>query len=189
MDLCFQCEKEIKPEEINKRFPDRCPHCSWGGGPGLPEDDPRYLVFVSLIQRAKEAGDEYFRRLEPTQREFAMLEHGDQCKFDGALWRITAKNVEKTVFYVSGWRVGFSKGGRLVTAGIDRDLDEEIKKQEAWEEQSKAHQKEADERRQEALDRGYFEPEDIDYMEPEDWEGLSDEERDDLLERYNDIME
>ena len=189
MDVCFQCEKEIKLGDIDERFPDRCPHCGWGGGPGLPDDDPRYLIFLSLVQRAKAAGQADCRRLEPTSREFAMLEHGDQCKIENILWRISAKNIEKTVFYVRGWRVGKTRKGRLVTAGVDDDLANRIREHQQWEDQREQSEKESEERRREALDRGYFEPEDVDVMTEEDWETLSEEEQDELNERYEAIME
>ena len=80
-----------------------CPKCGWRGGSATDEDDPKFLVLWSLINRALEDGEiktgrggggagTGFVRITPSTREYALLEHGDQMKVEDLLWRITAKN-------------------------------------------------------------------------------------------------
>jgi len=81
-------------------------------------------VFLNLIQRTKEMDRAWsFDRVEPTGREFALLEHGDQFYIDGIAWRITAKNHEVGVFYVRSWQGAYNCFNDWIVTGAHADLE------------------------------------------------------------------
>lgn len=165
---------------------ERCPVCRWSDPGYIEEDDPRYLVFLTLIQRARQDNSRWdSSRLKPTAREFAIFQHGDQCRIDGVCWRITARNVEKNLLFVRGWRAGLTKTGDLISVDIDGDLHQEIAAREAriieWEEEKAK----ADGSLKEARATGKFGIELVEYMTEDDWNLLSEEQATELWERYD----
>lgn len=184
---CFQCASEIEGSVKT------CPVCFWSEHDVIPEDDPRYLVYYTLILRATESKSILSGRLEPTPREFAVLEHGDQCRIDDVLWRITAKNRETGAFYVRAWKAALTKGGSLVTCSREKDIEVEMadrnRNEAEWKLERKRRAEQGDQILEDARKTGRFDLEHIEWMTEEDWELMSREDRDDLIERYESTIE
>lgn len=87
--ICKDCGNVILYSKLDKA----CPICSEIGKKlTIPATDPRYLIFLAMIERVAPALDEIFE-FEPTRRELEMLNHGDQILTSHCdqLWRIVAK--------------------------------------------------------------------------------------------------
>lgn len=111
-----------------------CETCAWAHGPGIPEDDPRYLVMFTLVQRAVDAsthmkGDSWsvFLRIRPGAREYALLEENDLIVTGGIYWRITEKDYG--AFWMRGSEVSWSEAdGLRLKNPVDKSEPEWIRK-------------------------------------------------------------
>jgi len=72
---------------------DDCPFCSRQHSLTLQPSDPRYVLFLSMVERCVasiEPSD--LIKIEPTRRELEVLEHGDQIVHNATIWRIHSKS-------------------------------------------------------------------------------------------------
>lgn len=132
--ICINCGTSFDPDNTERQYGrDRCPRCGWKfDEKELGEEEERYLVLLSLIYRIKVEGEILGGgqfRIVPTSREMAVLQHGDQCRLDDALWRVTARNVDANIFYLRGQRsVKIGRETLNISALIDREqVVEELK--------------------------------------------------------------
>lgn len=106
----------------------RCPRCSWHiDEQALDPDEARYLIFLGMVYRLKDEGEPHGDgryRIAPTEREIAMLQHGDQSHIDGVFWRITARNPEANVIWLRGKRKVETSISKYESISIDPFIDE-----------------------------------------------------------------
>ena len=180
---CFRCQR------LAAVASEPCPHWYWSDPDCIAEDDPKYLIFMALTHRVnqslKSSGSSWMPstsrsyRMEPTSRDFAMIEHGDQFRIEDVCWRVTARNTEKKLLFVRCWKAGVTQSGRLVEVEIHEDLAQAIAEAEFEEQQERALTI--------ARETGSYSPEMVDFMTDSDWESLTPEQRDALM-RYEETM-
>ena len=189
---CFQCQSPVE------KFDLPCSVCGWAEPGHIEEEDDRYLVFMNLVNRVEvpkthERGYGFYSydavRLDPTPREFAMFQHGEQCRVDEVCWRITARNVETGGIFVRGWRAGLSDRGELVTAGVQENLKEKIEKRNEEDRLREEEELSIQEALRDARQIGNFDLDLVPFMTEEDWESLSPEQAQALTDRYETTME
>jgi len=124
--ICLKCDKPLETDSNGN-----CRLCKWENGETLSEQSERFPVFASVVYRAIENGTqdaEHICKIKVSDREFALLNEGDQCQIDEAKWYLQEKITDTQTLHLKGFTVVRLPTHQYFEFGFD-DPKDEIKRE------------------------------------------------------------